>query len=246
MVEVEQPLRRLVGGQRRYGFVAQPHPTGVRIVLRDQLLPDRNRHVIAILAVPRHLLHGETAFGLDENRSAEKELERQRTFAQRVQVLGGGDLEVVGAIQRKGHRRVAGEARHHRGAMLPEERALGLGPAFAGPEQVEQPGGFGVGVGTPQRLDPDLAAQRDRVHRVVSAGGDPDARGQHGADGVRFGRHVENRKVHVHVLFGHGGVPGGVFLARAWMSEKKPSMNARASWPPSNPRQSRRSRPTNS
>ena len=38
---------------------------------------------------------------------------------------------------------------------------MGGRPAFAGPEQVDQPGRFGVGVGTSQRLDPHLATQRD-------------------------------------------------------------------------------------
>src|SRR5262249_1641808 len=75
VIEVEQPLRRFVAGQRRDGGVAPSHPPGVRIVLGDQVAPGRDGHVVATLAVPGHLLNREAAFGLDEYGSAEQELE---------------------------------------------------------------------------------------------------------------------------------------------------------------------------
>lgn len=193
-------------------------------MLGDQLMPHRHRHVVSIFAIPGHLLDRESALGLDEDGPAEEKLKGQCAVAERMQVLGGGHLEVVCAVQRQGDSRVAGESGDHRGAVLPQEGALGDSPAFAGTEKVHQSVRLGIGIGTTQRLDSDLAAQRNGVHRVFAAGVDPDAGGQHRADGVGFGRHVQHGEGQVQRLFVHRGVSTALPATFA----KKLSMNSRA------------------
>ena len=115
-------------------------------MLLDQLTPYRHRHVITVFAVPWHLLHREATGARHENGSAEQELQGDRALAQRIQILCGCDLEVVGALQRQVDLGGAAESGHHRGAVLPQEGALCRAPAFARAEQVQEPGGFVVGV----------------------------------------------------------------------------------------------------
>ena len=65
--------------------------------------------------------------------------------------------------------------------------------------------------------------QRRAMACTGSRGLDADEGGEHGAHGVRFGRHLEDVEVDAR----HGGVPG-VFVERAATPAKNSSMNWRA------------------
>jgi hypothetical protein len=166
-------------------------------VLRDQIAPHRHRHVVVVFAIPRHLLDREAARPLHENRSTEQELQRNRAIPQRMEILRGGDLEVIRARQRHPDFGVVGESGHHRGGVLPEEGALRGGPALARPEQVDQALRLGVGIPAPQRVNADLTAQRDRVDRIVADRGNAQPRHQDRCRRIRFGRHVKDRERHL-------------------------------------------------
>src|SRR3954453_11531144 len=207
-------------------------------MLLDEVTPHRHRHVVSVLAIPRHLLHGESFGAVDENRSAEEELQRYRPVAQGVQILGRRDFEVVCALQGKADLRGAAEAGNHDGTVLPQKGVLRAGPAFARPEQVDQAVGLGVGVWPPQRIDAYLATQCDGVDGFVTDRGCTDPGGENRSHRVRFGCHAEDGERHL----SHWATT----LLRSSIASKNSAINARTSWPPSNPRHSIRNRPTNS
>ena len=83
---------------------------------------------------------------------------------QRVQVLRGGDLQVVVAGDRHRHRGRSGERRNDDVELCPDEAAGGHRPALRRPEQAREPLPRGVVVGPPGRLDHQLDGERDHVH----------------------------------------------------------------------------------
>src|ERR1700737_1768106 len=153
VTEPEQAPCRSIRGQRVYGVAVQPQPSGAREVLLDEVTPNGHGQVVAILAVPRHLLDREAILAPRENRSTEQELQWDAAVVQRVYVFGRGNLEVIRALQGQIHLSGAGESLHHGGGVLPQERVLRGGPAFAWAEQVQQACGFGVGVTAAHRVD---------------------------------------------------------------------------------------------
>ncbi len=246
------------GGQAVLGLEAdegsehvpvEAQPAGVRIVELDHLLPDRYGQRVGRLAVPRHLFHPEPVAAPGEDRAGEQQRERDRAFPESVQVLRPGDLEVVGARQRQVDVAGAGEALHHRGALHPHEGSQRVPPPGPAAEQGEQARLLGLGVAAALRLDPDLAAQRDGVDLRAGRLLDPQPGGQLRRHRVRLGHDVE----HAEPQPGHRAtcpsMPAGstrAGRARAATAAKNSSIDCRTSVPPSKPRHSRRSCPTNS
>ena len=151
-----------------------------------------------------------------------------------------GDLEVVGARQRQVDLGDAGEALDHRAALHPQERLERVATnARASPNRsTSQAGLVGLVVAAPLRLDPHLAAQRDRVHRRAGRLRDPQPRGQLRRRGVRLGDDVDDRE-----LVAASWSPVGIRVAHRAAPcvrhrSKKSSIAARASVPPSKPRHS--------
>ena len=177
-------MPRLVRGQRvqRLAAAAQPRAAGeVRV---DELAPDGHRHPVGGFGAPRHQLDREALLGGHEHGAAEQHQQRDRAVVQALQVAGRSHLQVVGARHREldlGHRGERGDHRGHRGQL---DRLDRVGPARRVAEQVVQPLRLRRGVPPPVRLDPDLAAQRDRVHPHPGSFGDGQLEGQGGRRGV--------------------------------------------------------------
>ena len=155
-------------------------------------------------------------------------------IAQRVHVLGAGDLEVVGALDGKVELGGPVEPTDHRRHVRPQEWPQRVPPLRCLPEQLVEVLLLTLAVLPALRLDPDLAVQRGGVHAlpVGLLRPCPEHDRRHG--GVRLGAGVH----HLEVQVGH--------CARALMSAKKSSSFRLASVPPSKPRHSIRRCPTSS
>ena len=153
---------------------------------------------------------------------------------QRVHVLGAGNLEVIGALDRQVELRGPVEPAHHRRDVRPQEGTQGVPPLGGLAEQLVEFLLLLLAVATALRLDPDLASQGRRMHalpvRLLCPGPEHDRR----RGGVRLRPGVD----HLELEVGH--------WARAPMSVKKSSSFRLASLPPSKPRQSILRWPTSS
>src|SRR5262249_33484015 len=148
---------------------AEAEPSRVRIVAIHQVAPGRDGKTVAGLTIPRHLRHLQAPVALREHGAAEEKEQRDLARLERVQILRGGDLEVVGARDRQIDLALAGEPGRHGRDVGPEERLQRVTPARAGPEQLLERRALVRGVSPSLRLDADLAAQRDRVDALAAA-----------------------------------------------------------------------------
>ncbi len=121
-VEARQPPRRAAGVQRRERLVAQPDPAAAGVVLGDHRPPGRDRQPKLRGRAPwhRHDLQPPVRAAVEDG-AAEVEAERDLAVGERVEVLRGGDLEVVGAGHLERERGRAGEGGHDRGHARPGE-----------------------------------------------------------------------------------------------------------------------------
>ncbi len=170
----DQPAGGPVAGQRVEAVAIEPDPAAAGEVGVHHRPPDRHRQPVHRLLVPGHLLDREPGLAAGENRPAEQQPQRHLAVAQRVQVLRRGHLEVVRAGDRKVELDLAGEPRHQRDGVRPQERPQRLRPPLGRPEQVGQPLLLALGVLAALRLDLDLRPQRDRVHGRPGRLGQPD------------------------------------------------------------------------
>jgi len=130
----------------------------------DGLAPDADGEAVGRLLAPRHLLDLQPAPGGAEHGAAEQQQQRDLAGLQAGEVPDRADLQVVTEHHGQVELGAAGEAGHHDGHGGELQRAQGFRPALRVAEQVVEPLRLGVGVAPPGRLDPDLAAQGDRVH----------------------------------------------------------------------------------
>src|ERR1700733_330594 len=118
--------------------------------------------------------------------------------------------------------------------MRPQEGPERVPPLGGLPEQLVKVLLLPLAVPPALRLDPDLAAQRSRVHALPIGLLDPRPEHDRRYGGMRLGPGVD----HLEAQAGH--------CARVLMSAKKSSSFRLASVPPSKPRQSIRRCPTSS
>src|SRR5262249_60771503 len=129
-----------------------------------ELAPGGDRQSVTRLAIPWDLRDPQAALAPREDGTAEEKQERDLAALQRVEVLRRGDVEVVRARHREIDLAGAREPGSHRGDVRPEERLQRIAPALGHPEQLLEARPLVGGVAPTLRLDPDLAAQRERVN----------------------------------------------------------------------------------
>ena len=141
-----------------------------------------------------------------------------------VKYLVDADFKVVGEQDRQVDLGTAGESGHHRGHGRELHRLERVGPAGGVAEQVVEPLGLVRRVAAPGGLDPDLAAQRDRVDPL--AGGFRDS--QDSATSTARRRTCRAGTDAVEDQFRHVRLPG--LGARAWPGSG-PCRGTRRCWP---------------
>ncbi len=259
-----RPSDGLVLRQRLQTSQVQTDPAGVREERVHQPSPDGHRQLVAGFPVPGHLLHPEAGRPLGEDRAGKEQLQRDgpvprgragtwRRTTSKSKVQGSGRSTSVSVR----------EALDHGAALHPQEGLQRGGPALRGAEEIQQPGRLLRVVAAPLGLDADLAAQGDGVDG--GAGGFADAQpcGQLRGRCVRLRVKVDDGELELshRASFPAAAAwpagcatsadaaagPEGLYgLLRPPILSKKAASCSRACWPPSNPRHTRRSRPTSS
>ncbi len=163
----------------------------------------------------------------------------------------GRDVHVVAERQGQLEGALAGEAGQHVGEERQLERLHRAAPARPVAEQVDDHGGLGVGVGPPDRLDPDLATQREGVHAQAGGIACPHAQQHRRGGGVVIGDDLVAREVEVdggagQGRVGHAAPVRGTLRARSSRASNQPSMRRHTSAPPPSPVQLVRTTPTSS
>src|SRR5581483_11512824 len=127
------------------------------------------------------------AVGFIENGAAEQETERNLPiFAERVEILRAGDVEIVAAGDGQVGDSAAGKGWNHRARVRPEHGAQALSPLRRRPEELEQRFLLPGGIFPPAWLNADLAPQRDRANRNRAIGWfDPQLEDQQRDRGIR-------------------------------------------------------------
>ena len=249
-----QPTSPCLAAVRREVVVRRPAQAQPRLageVRVHGLAPDGDRHPDLGLLVPRHRLHRELPERPAEHRAAEQQDQRDLALLERGEVLVGGDLDVVRQRQHQVEVTAAGEGRQH----LRQERQLhrlhGAAPAGAVAEQVDHLGRLALAVGPADRLDPDLAPQRDGVHARAAGVGGPHLHHHGRTGGVAVGHHVEAGEVEVDAgqrVLRHADPADDrdTGWARSSSASKNSPIARHTSAPPPSPVQESRTSPTSS
>lgn len=223
---------------------AQPDPGGAREEAVHHLPPDAHRQPEGCLLLPRHRLDAEAGPLLGEDGATEQEQQRDLAVVEGLEVLGRGDLEVVGAGDRQGDLGNLREAGDHQRRLGPQQRLERLAPAPRLAEQLQQPLLLRRRIGAQPRHDLDQAAQGDGMDRRAAGRADPQPEGEGRHRGVGLGLRPDDGEGQL----GHGSpavlAVAVVLRARSWA--KKASISCQASVPPWKPFQRRRMRPTSS
>src|SRR6267142_264816 len=86
-----------------------------------------------------------------------------------MEVLGRGDLEIIGAGDGELGARASAESHHDGGGVRPEERLHRVAPARGFAEELDQVSLLFRRVVPPVGLDADLAAERDALDELAGA-----------------------------------------------------------------------------
>src|SRR5215467_14721187 len=170
---VEQRRQRRVPGRQRLTVLepeqvikrASAHldPRGLGEMRVNSLAPGAERQPVLGFLTPRHLLNHQLAVGRPEHGAAEQEQQWHLAAVEAGEVPGRADLEVITELDRQIDVDAAGKAGDHRRHGCELHGLERVRPALGIAEKVVQPLRLGSRVAPPGWLDPDLAAQRDRV-----------------------------------------------------------------------------------
>src|ERR1700722_516716 len=144
----------------------QGNPCTVRVMLLHQILPHPHWHRVSTLFVPGDLLHLEPSVRCSvKNCSAEKEKKRNFSIFQGVEILGGRDVEVIGALNRQHCLRRLCERTDSCVRVTPKTVTKSLSPAVRGAEKIDQFLPFLVIVRAVCRLDLNLGLKNYRLNQ---------------------------------------------------------------------------------